>query len=214
MTATVPPKVREAVLIELVRQLDEVKWEELAANDTSAWYNRFVRDENIGRRLAQYMSEAEIRVWIKDGPAKEYRRALEGRGSYAQYTSRAFPGPEVIVRAALGKGWTLVADSVKEKPMRCLAQSRDQAKFLIWGPTKSLKDLVWQASVTLAENPHTAITLVITKSSATRLMGDRWTLAEKLAKVLDVECKQVTYAVSRKSSTRAAACPELRFEVE
>ena len=214
MTATVPPKVREAVLVELVRQLDEVKWEELAANDTSAWYNRFVRDENIGRRLAQYMSEAEIRVWIKDGPAKEYRRALEGRGSYAQYTSRAFPGPEVIVRATLGKGWTLVADSVEEKPMRCLARSRDQTKFLIWGPTKSLKDLVWQASVTLAEHPHTAITLVITKPSAARLMGDRWTLAEKLAKVLDVECKQVTYAVSRKSLTRAAACQELRFETE
>jgi hypothetical protein len=38
-------------------------------------------------------------------------------------------------------------------------------------------------------------------------MGDRWTLAEKLAKVLGVECKQVTYAVSRKSSTRAGSLP-------
>lgn len=203
MTATVPPKIREEVLIELVRQLDEVKWEELAAHDTSAWYNRFVRDENIGRRLAQYMSEVEIRVWIKDGPAKEYRRALEGRGSYSQYTSRAFPGPEVIVRAALGNDWTLTADSVEEKPMRCLAKSGDQMKFLIWGPTKSLKDLVWQATVTLAENPHTAITLVITRPSATRLTGDIWSLAERLSKVIGVECRQVTYAVSRKSSALA-----------
>ena len=203
MTATVPPKVREAVLIELVRQLDEVKWEELTAHDTSAWYNRFVKDENIGRRLSQYMSEVEIRVWIKDGPAKEYRRALEGRGSYSQYTSRAFPGPEVIVRATLGNGWTLVTDSIEEKPMRCLAQSGDQMKFLIWGPTKSLRDLVWQATVTLAENPHTAITLVITRPSATRLTGDIWSLAERLSKVIGVECRQVTYAVSRKSSALA-----------
>jgi len=200
MTATVPPGIREAVLIELIRQLDEVRWEELSPSGTSARYSRFVRDENIGRRLAQYMSDAEIRVWIKDGPAKEYRRALEGRGSYAQYTSRAFPGPEFIVHATLGKGWRLVDNSVGEKPMRCRAQLGDQAQFLIWGPTKSLKDLVWQASVTLAENPHTAITLVITRPSAARLDGDAWALAEKLSKVLDVECKQVTYAVGRKSS--------------
>lgn len=200
MTATIPPKVREAVLIELVRQLDEVKWEELTAHHTSAWYNRFVKDENIGRRLAQYMSDVEIRVWIKDGPAKEYRRALEGRGSYSQYTSRAFPGPEVIVRSALGGGWKLIIDSVEEKPMRCLAQSDDQMKFLIWGPTKSLKDLVWQATVTLAENRQTSITLVITRPSATRLTGDSWSLAERLSNVIGVDCKQVTYAVGRKKS--------------
>ena len=205
MTATVPPNVREAVLTELIKQFDQVKWEELSSSDTSAWYTRFVRDENIGRRLSQYMSEAEIRVWIKDGPAKEYRRALEGRGSYAQYTSRAFPGPEIIVRATLGKGWTLVADSIEEKPMRCIARSRDQTKFLIWGPTKSLKDLVWQASVTLAEKPDTAITLVITRPSTTRLMGDKWTFAEKLSTVIGVDCKQVTYAVGRKASTSGAA---------
>jgi hypothetical protein len=202
MTSTVPPKVREAVLLELVRQLDEVRWEELGSSDTSAWYTRFVRDENIGRRLSVYMSDVEIRVWIKDGPAKEYRRALEGRGSYAQYTSRAFPGPEIIVRGALGNGWSLIADSVEEKPMRCLAKSGDQMKFLIWGPTKSLKDLVWQATVTLAENPQTAITLVITRSSATRLTGDSWSLAERLSNVIGVDCKQVTYAVSKKTSLR------------
>jgi hypothetical protein len=201
MPATIPPNVRDAVLVELIRQLDEMKWEELAASDTSTWYHRFVRDENIGGRLVQYMSEAEIRVWIKDGPAKDYRRALEGRGSYAQYTTRAFPGPEFIVRVALGVGWTLVADSVEEKPMRCLAQSKSQVKFLIWGPTKSLKDLVWHAMVKLAENPHTAITLVVTRPSVTRLTGDEWTLAEKLAKVIDVECRQVTYSVTRKPST-------------
>src|SRR5688572_301489 len=109
--STMPAAVRREVIEELYRQLDALRWESLPAPQSTAAYAKFVADPLIGGKLAPYMAESKVRVWIKDGPAKEYRRALEGIGSFAEFTSRAFPGPQVLVSSALGEGWSVVPGS-------------------------------------------------------------------------------------------------------
>ena len=166
-------------------------------------YERFVKDPKIGGALAPFLGEGAIRVWIKDGPAKEYRRALEGKGMMADYTTRAYPGADAVVRAALGAPWKVTSGSVEEKPMRCSARGPDkQTVFVIWGPVASLKELVWHAMLRRVNDPQQAIALVITKPSNAPLASEDWNMSRRMAKVLGADCSQITYAVSKKRSAK------------
>jgi hypothetical protein len=196
----IPPEVREEVLAELARQFDTARWEEVSGAAASEMYDRFVKHPDIGGRLRPFMPDAKIRVWIKDGPAKEYRRALEGVGPIARYTSRSYPGPDAIVKSALGSNWFARAETVEEKPMRCFAEGGDEkSSFVIWGPLSALQGLVWNSCLLRAYDPRQSITIVITKPNSTPILGDEWGLVERLAKIVNADCRQVTYAVGRKS---------------
>lgn len=198
---SLPDTLRGEVIGELVRQFDSMRWEELSNPERTLAYTRLVKDARVGGRMRAFMAEGDIRVWIKDGPAKEYRRALEGVGPLAPYTGRAYPGPDAIVKAALGQSWSPRSGSVEEKPMRCFAvDGSGQSIFVIWGTIASLKDLVWHAAVTRAKEPSESITLAIAKPTNAPLEGENWKLALKLARMIEAECKQVTYAVGMKSS--------------
>lgn len=198
--ATVPADVRIDVIRELVRQFDAVHWEEVPANVASEMYDRFVKDRNIGGRLAPHMPAEKIRVWIKDGPAKDYRRALEGTGPIANFTKRAYPGPESVVRQALGDKWKPVPDTIGEKPMRCFAEdSVGQSMFVIWGPLNAIQGLIWNSCLVRAEDAVEPITVVVTKPNSAPIPSEEWRLVEALCEIVDADCKQVTYAVSRKS---------------
>lgn len=167
---SVPDDVRREVAASLYKQLDELRWEELSSRDKSEAYGNFVTDPTIGRRLAPYLGSDRIRVWIKDGPAKEYCRALEGVGAYAGYTRRAFVGPQGVVSAVLGGSWTVREGSVEDKPMRCWVDSPDGAsRFVIWGAYQGLKDLVWQAVLHRADHPESEPVIVLTRREVTAL---------------------------------------------
>lgn len=197
--AKVPSDVRTAVIEELVRQLDAARWEEMSSSAASEMYDRFVRDPKIGGRLSPYMPAEKVRVWIKDGPAKEYRRALEGIGSIASFTKRAYPGPESVVRLALGDQWSPKADTIEEKPMRCFAEDpADQLMFVIWGPLSALQGLIWNSCLIRAGDSSKPITIVVTKPNSAPLPADEWKLVKSLCDIVGAGCKQVTYAVSRK----------------
>lgn len=199
---TLPSRVRDEVLAELARQMDAIRWEELSSVEASQMYDRFMKAPRIGGRLADFMSPGKIRVWIKDGPAKEYRRALEGKGYLAPYTARAYPGADAIVRSALGSGWTPRTDSIDEKPMRCFAVDEDgRSVFIIWGPATSLQNLIWHAALVRADDPRGQITIVLTKATSSPLEDEEWAWAERLARVVKADCRQVTYAVGRKPNT-------------
>lgn len=199
--AAIPAEVRAEVIEELVRQFDAAKWEEISANAASGMYDRFVKDPKIGGKLAPFMASDKVRVWIKDGPAKEYRRALEGIGPIAPFTKRAYPGPESVVRLALGDHWTPKPDTVEEKPMRCFAEGPGgQTMFVVWGPLSALQGLIWNSCLLRADAASQPITVVVTKPSAAPLSALEWELVKRLCGIVDAECKQVTYVVSRKAS--------------
>lgn len=197
--AALPADVRTEVITELFRQFDAARWEELSSPAASEMYNRFVKDPKIGGRLAPFMTGERVRVWIKDGPAKEYRRALEGTGTFASFTNRAYPGAESVVRLALGDQWALKPDTLEIKPMRCFAEDANgQSMFVIWGPISALRDLIWHSCLIRAEDPLKPITVVVAKPNSAPLPTNDWKLVQTLTKVVDAHCEQVTYSVNRK----------------
>ncbi|MFE0879967.1 hypothetical protein ACFW4X_34640 [Streptomyces smyrnaeus] len=202
--AALPEPIRLEIFAELARHFDAVRWEEVSAPAATEMYDRFAKDPKIGGRLAQFMPTEKIRPWIKDGPAKQYRRALEGVGPMAQMTSREYPGPRSVVRVALGAGWTPRAETLDVKPMRCFADGPDgEAAFVTWGPMNGLQGMVWHACLRRVESESQPITIAVTKPNAAPLPDDEWNLALSLATIVGARCEQVTYAVSRKMITDA-----------
>jgi hypothetical protein len=141
----VPARVRDAVLRELYRQVTSLDWDEMPPRRKTAYYTQWVEDPAIGGELADYYTAEGMRVWLKDGPLKEYVRALEGIGSYAQYTTwRLTPACE-FVRDVLGGTWTIVPGSIHEKPMHCMVTDGDHERYVCWGKPNTFRDLLWAA---------------------------------------------------------------------
>ena len=198
--ATIPEDMRRDVITELYRRLDDMRWEELTMPERSAAYQRMVEEPLIGARLALHLPADRIRVWIKDGPAKEYRRALEGVGPYAEFTQRRTVGAEGVVSAVLGDGWEAVPDSVGEKPMRCVAQRDTTRRLVVWGPEAALKELFWHAAVHVAESQAGGRPLmVVTRRGNAPIDATTWRRAQRLGDLLGCDVAQVSLAVTWKS---------------
>lgn len=194
----VPDEVRRQVTAALYQRMDHLAWESLTASDKSEWYRRFVADPKIGGILGPHMAQDRIRVWIKDGPAKEYTRALEGVGPYADYTRRAYAGPGVVVQSVLGDGWTVREGSVQDKPMRCWVDGPEGSRFVIWGSHRGLKDLVWQAVLHRADHPVSVPVVVLTRREVTALPKHVRDEAEKTCQIVGAECHEVRRPITTK----------------
>jgi len=145
------------------------------------------------------MDPGKIRVWIKDGPAKEYRRALEGIGPFSTYTNRTLGSPSQVVASALGEAWRIEEGSLSEKPMRCIAiDPSGSRKYVIWGGLDKLSDLVWHAVRERADRPEDHPMIVVTRPSTTNLSVAEWGLVERICAVIGTDCKQVVQEVTRK----------------
>lgn len=199
--ATLPEPIRLEIFAELARHFDAMRWEEVSSPAATEMYDRFVKDPKIGGRLAMFMPMEKIRPWIKDGPAKQYRRALEGVGPMAQMTTREYPGPQSVVRLAMGSEWTLRPQTLDVKPMRGLADGPDgKSAFITWGPPSGLQGMVWHACLRRAVSESQLITIAVTKPNTAPLPDDDWHLALSLGTILRARCEQVTYSVSRKAT--------------
>lgn len=197
--AKIPDNLRHEVIKTIYERLDFLHWEQLQDDERSEQYAAFVEDPVIGGKLLPYKDESGIRVWIKDGPAKEYRRAIEGVGSYAKYTVRQLTGASDLVDQALGRGWTVVPHSIQHKPMRCDAVHEDGRRITaLWGPESSFKDLYWHASMTRTDAPGVEIVIIIAKLVTAPLPPAAWNRYCQLAKLIGVMCHQVTQTVTRK----------------
>lgn len=197
--ANLPTPIRNATVKAIYARLDNLRWETLGNSERTAEYNRMVSAPEIGGRLAPYMDPGKIRVWIKDGPAKEYRRALEGIGPFASITTRTLGSPGQIVSSALGAGWRVEEGSLAEKPMRCIAvDGHDNRKLVIWGSSDKLSDLVWHAVRERAERPDGRPLIVITRPGPTTVSAAEWNLTERICGVIGADCKQVVQEVTRK----------------
>lgn len=195
-----PQAVREAVLVKLYAGFDSLQWEQLATKDKSEAYERFLTDPKVGGALGPYMDLGSIRVWIKDGPAKEYARALEGVGPYARYTNRAFPDTQNVIQKVLGEDWSLKTDSLADKPMRCEAASADgRRRFVIWGPFTSLKELVWHALSHRIQAPEAAPLLVVTRPTIAPLQPPQRQQAEAMCKLIGAEFSSIVRIASTKA---------------
>jgi hypothetical protein len=141
----VPVRVRDAVLRELYRQVASLDWDELPSRRKTAYYTQWVEDPSIGGELADYYTAEGMRVWLKDGPLKEYVRTLEDIGPYARYATKRLSPASEFVRDVLGKKWFIVPGSIREKPMHCVVTDGEHERYVCWGKPNTFRDLLWAA---------------------------------------------------------------------
>ena len=96
-----PAELEQRVVTRLFQDADELDWAHLSATARSAQYAKWVQDAEVGGRLTQFMTSEQARVWIKDGPMKEWARAGSGIGKYAPLVPDAGATPAQLVHMAL-----------------------------------------------------------------------------------------------------------------
>ncbi len=81
---------------------------------------------------------------------KEYARARNGIGSFTDLVTIRFPDASQIARQVLGGDWRAIDGTTREKPNRCLISDGNQERLMIWGPPRTLRDLVWAGITAVA----------------------------------------------------------------
>jgi len=133
-----------AIVRKIYTDAQELDWEHLTHGQHTEQYARWLADDAIGGVLTKWMNPEEARVWLKDGPMKEYARAFAGEGSFAKYLDEYPRAPATIVRKAL-PDWTVVAGTVRVKPLQCRATKGSVSLKVFWGPPRDFKHLLWAA---------------------------------------------------------------------
>ncbi|MEH0936773.1 hypothetical protein [Micromonospora psammae] len=156
----IPESLRRAIIAEIYRQADAIDWDGLSAPDRTRWYKRWINDSSIGKPLEPYLEPDQVRLWIKDGPMKHYRRARSGIGPYADLVASRLPDAPRLAQLAFGEAWTALAGSVRDKPNRCLVSPGDDQLTMIWGPARAFQSLLWTALNALVDQEPEPVILV------------------------------------------------------
>ncbi|MEU8048487.1 hypothetical protein [Micromonospora haikouensis] len=141
-----PKEVELDIVRFLYADARELDWDHLTDTEKSASYDQWAQDPRFTDRLSLWIkTPQERRVWIKDGPMKEYARARNGVGKYAAILDSPTAEVRDHVRMALGAGWEVDPNTLQIKPLRVLARRADETIRFAWAPAKDFKHLVWAA---------------------------------------------------------------------
>jgi len=149
--ARIPTDVETKVVSKLYADAAALDWAHLTPQQRSAQYTKWVQDSQVGGRLQEYLTSETARVWIKDGPMKEWSRSISGVGKYAPLVEGSQDTHIKLVRKALGEGWTVLPDSLRIKPLRLVASKDEAETVLTWAAGGELKHMVWAALTSSAE---------------------------------------------------------------
>jgi hypothetical protein len=147
----IPKEVETAVVTKLYADAEAVDWATMTPQEHSAQYAAWVDDPLVGGRLQEYVTAGDARVWIKDGPMKEWARSHSGIGKYSHFVEGADDVQALLARKAVGDGWQPDPQTLQIKPARMLVRNGEHEKVLTWAPAAGLKHLVWAALVAAAE---------------------------------------------------------------
>jgi hypothetical protein len=174
-SSDIPSQVREEVARVLYRRAGELDWDLMADREKTAQYRRWLDDASVGGVLTQHVDPQAARLWIKDGPMKEYDRALEGFGVFARFVTARFAPHADLIHVALGDQWKLAPNSVGEKPMHCLATDGVTRRYVCWGRPDKISDLIWDA-VKVAVKSEQRPLLVVSLRDGVEVTGEerRW----------------------------------------
>lgn len=160
MASEIPASVREEVARRLYREAADLDWDLMSDRTKSQQYRRWIDDPAIGGKLTAHVSQPAARIWLKDGPMKEYDRALEGIGTFAGYTVVRFADVNELMRAAFGSGWRVTPGTLGEKPMHCLAGEGTRHRYVCWGKPGKFRDLIWAALNAAVDSDHRPMAVV------------------------------------------------------
>ncbi|OEJ33094.1 hypothetical protein [Streptomyces subrutilus] len=162
---TIPYDLEMEVVGRIYKEAEEAGWHHLPGTERTPIYHRWADDPNIGERLSLFIkTSAARRLWFKDGPMKEYQRALSGAGKYASLV--AVPATDVgtLVLRALGPGWEPDLDTQRVKPMRVLVRNGEESTWFTWGGAHALRHLVYAALRAQANGDATPWALCVVTS--------------------------------------------------
>lgn len=192
MSMAKPPKeVRDAVCRELYRQVNDLDWESLGPQQKTERYSLWVDDPAIGGELADYLTAEGIRVWLKDGPMKEYTRALEGVGAFAEHAMKRFPHIGDTIREALGRQWRTVPGTLAEKPMHVDVTDGSVRRYVCWGQPRTFRDLLW-AAVGKAIDANVRPLIMVVLREDRPLDADEQSFQDRVAKHCRIDLIRVT----------------------
>ncbi|MSO38403.1 MAG: hypothetical protein EXQ69_09175 [Acidimicrobiia bacterium] len=178
------PLLPNALEIEVVRRLYEdaqrLDWLHLSMAARRVQYVRWVENPAVGGVLTQFVPASAARVWIKDGPMKEFSRACAGVGRFASFVPNSGHTPEEVLRASLGSDWVPSPGSIGVKPLHCTAESGAARQFVCWGRPGDYKHLLW-AAIRAAEFRVGKARIVLIESLGHELRGDRRQEFKRLA---------------------------------
>lgn len=127
-------------------------WLNLTSEQRSEMYQKWVDDPEVGGRLTSFLAADKVRLWIKDGPMKEYARSIYGVGKYADLVSNPALEIDHLVARTLGPGWEIEENSRKIKPLRVTIAKDGREKYFCWALGKDPKHLIWAAIKAEADN--------------------------------------------------------------
>lgn len=147
----VPKEIETKIVARLYADASTLDWDHLTPQQHSAQYTKWVDDSEVGGRLQKFVSAGDARVWIKDGPMKEWARARMGVGKFAPLIEGSEQIPVKLIKKVLGEGWKLVPGTMSDKPLRLVAACEEEDVVVSWAPASGLKHLVWAALTANAE---------------------------------------------------------------
>lgn len=191
-----PEDKRLRVIAELYRRADQVDWDGLQPSERSTWYARWLDDSEIGGVLDAYMTRDQARLWIKDTPMKHYNRARSGIGPYKDLVSSRLPDAPRLTRLVFGDGWTVVPESIRDKPNRCVISNGQRRVDIIWGPPRAFQSLIWAAVNAVVDETDEPAILVVSRQGE-RLTDGQLERHRKMAELLHVDVHHVTAGTER-----------------
>ncbi len=162
-------------------------WEYRTHREHTEQYVLWLAEPQVGGVLSEWMSPEEQRVWLKDGPMKEFARALAGEGPFASYLVEHPRSPRVVVARVLGSGWHPIAGTSDVKPLSCDATNGLKTVRILWGPAKDFKHLLWAALETWEADPNLMVRLAVFDTLSNPLSREERGRLEKIARRCGVE---------------------------
>lgn len=177
-----PPRVHESVVRAIYADADRLGWQTLPHAGRTETFNRWIADERVGGTLTRFMTPEQARSWIKDGPMKEYGRALRGAGRFAEYGRHGGTGPVDVVRHALGPDAVVVTGSLGSKPLHCIGEVNGASAYIAWDHDRNFKNLLWaglRASALRGLDAHLVVLEPPGTASPSELVKEQRKLAER-----------------------------------
>lgn len=188
----IPREVENKVVTKLYEDAERLDWTHLTPQQHSAQYAKWVDDPEVGGRLREFLSASDARLWIKDGPMKEWSRAVSGVGKYASLVRDAQDLPVRLVRKALGTDWQADLATIRAKPLRVVARQGEDEAILTWAQARDLKHLVWAALTASAEGDARPWVLCVVETFTKPTPANEKQAHQRLAKRCGLEIKHIS----------------------
>jgi hypothetical protein len=192
----IPTDLEEEVVRLLYKRVGDLNWTYLTDNDRSSLYKAWTSDPAVGGRLLPFIgSEENIRLWLKNGPMKEYIRATYGVGKWAPLVVKPSTPVSELVVMALGPGWKVDLESLDIKPLRVIIRHEDDEEMeqrFAWAPMRDFKHLAWAAIAAQASGDALPWVICTVDSFVRKITPEQKATNERIAKRIGLISAHVT----------------------